>query len=131
MIVISSNSCLEFLKELERLFLQRDGVAAAAVPLLLVVPRVEVLLEGHEVEDGLLNDVAHVDGGGHVLGGRVHDLLHQQDPQLLGAVGVVVPAELPEGVLVVTDQSPDDDGWGELLGHLSMAPPKRNVKSVV
>ena len=102
-IVISPNSCLEFLQELERLLLQRDG---AAVPLLLVVPRVEVLLEGHEVEDGLLDDVAHVDGGGHVP--SVHYLSHQEDSQLLGALRVVIPAQLSQCVLVVTDQSPDD-----------------------
>ena len=40
--------------------------------------------------------------------GHVHYLLHEEDPQLLGAVGVLAPAELPEGVLVVTDKSPDD-----------------------
>ena len=124
-VAISPSSGLEVLQELERLLLQRR-VAVPADHDLVDVPRVEVRLEGHEVEDGLLDDVAHVDGGGHVLGGRVHDLLHQEDPQLLGAVRVVVPAELPKGVLVVTDQSPDD-GWGELLGHLSMKPPKRNV----
>ena len=117
--MISPSSGLEVLQELERLLLQRRVAVPAADHDLVDVPRVEVRLEGHEVQDGLLDDVAHVDGGGHVLGGRVHDLLHQQDPQLLGAVGVVVAAELSKGVLVVTDQSPDDDGWGEFLGHLS------------
>ena len=108
--MISPSSGLEVLYELERLLLQRDRVA---VPLGELVPRVEVLFEGHEVEDGLLDDVAHVDGGGHVLG--VHDLPHQEDPQLLGAVGVVGPAELSQGVLVVTDQSPGGMGYSVIF----------------
>ena len=101
--MISPSSGLEVLYELERLLLQRDRVA---VPLGELVPRVEVLFEGHEVEDGLLDDVAHVDGGGHVP--SVHYLSHQEDSQLLGALRVVIPAQLSQCVLVVTDQSPDD-----------------------
>ena len=38
------------------------------------------------------------------------NLPHEEDAQLLGAVRVVLPAELPQGVLVVPDQSPDGDG---------------------
>ena len=92
------------MQKLERLLLER---AATAVPM-RIGPRIEVLLEGHEVADGLLDDVAHVDGGGYVFG--VHDLPHKEDPQFLGGVRVLIPAELPQGILVVADQSPDGDG---------------------